>query len=203
MQTLRAAQAVTSSLETLRAALGKDRTEKHALIVSHVGIILALALVNQAPKGHGNPADWKALPAMFAGVGAKAYAEHCAAFPQFFAETKPRSVGDWETAQDIGYAAAVAAFAGCAPRTVTPEQAAKRAETKAAKAQAKADETKAQERAERERNQEAMRKAELAGRNAALAELTAQQVADLIRAGHFDTSGLVVIMDAIPASEPA
>lgn len=203
MQSLRTAQAISSSLETLRAALGKDRTEKHALILTHVGVIIALALVNQAPRGHGNPADWKALPAMFAAVGLKAYAEHCAAFPQFFAEHKPRSVGDWETAQDIGYDAAVAAFAGCAPRTVTAEQAAQRAERKAERAAAKAAEVKAQERAERERQQEALRKAELAGRKAALAELTAAQVADMIRAGRFDSGDLCIIVDAMPQTTTA
>lgn len=187
-----------TALETLTAAIGKDKHARHALIVSKVGDILALALCKAPPKGIGSPADWKALADRFTAAKLTRYADAAAGFIPAL-KGKTRSVEAWEDAQATGLTLAENAFADCAPRSLSDEEQAKRTEKRAAKLAERTKTAKALEREERD-----MRRAELAqeyerGRAAAQAVpvLTADMVADMVRAGAFGAEGAAIIRAAL------
>jgi len=214
MKTLSLASTVSlSAVETLKTGLSRDRHDKHAFIVAQVATVIALALCKAPPKGYGNPADWKTLPDVFAGVGLKAYAEHCAAFPQYLKAQGQRSVTEWADAYAMAADVTIAAFSGCAPRTLTPEQVVERQAKKDAKKAEKekaektaAAELKAQHKADRLQAFEEGRAQALAeGRAQAFAEgrasvvITAQAVADMITSGIFSDADVETIGAAVMA----
>lgn len=187
------------AIGALWTLIGGDKAAIHAAIVGHVGTIIALALCKAPPKGIGNPADHAKLPELFeASKGGKRYAPYCAAFPQAL-KGRTRSIEAWEEAQERGAEIACAAFGELAPKTYTVEQ---MAEREAKRAEKKAEREKEAKKAEREAK--ALQREELAAefaRGAASVQapiLTAQMVADMIRAGAFDADGLAVIRAALP-----
>lgn len=213
MKTFSLTQTVSlSAVETLKNGLSKDKTDKHAFIVAQVATIVALALCKAPPKGHGNPADWKALPEIFKSAGLKNYGEHCAAFPQYLKATGQRSVAEWTDAYAMAADATIAAFSGCAPRTLTPEQVAERQAKKDAKKtekaaaeKAAAAELKAQHKADRLQAFEEGRASVKADRQQAYDEgrasvaITAQAVADMVTSGIFSDADVETIGAAIMA----
>jgi len=198
MKTSSLSQAVNlSAIETLKTGLSKDKADKHAFIVAQVATVIALALCKAPPKGYGNPADWKTLPDVFAGAGLKAYAEHCAAFPQYLKAQGQRSVAEWVDAYALAADAVVAAFTGCAPRTLTPEQLAERESKKAAK---KAEKEKAEKAAAAElKAQHKADRAQAFEEGRASVVVTAQAVADMVTSGIFSDADVETIGAAIMA----
>lgn len=180
-----------TALQALSSAIGKDKTERHAFIVSQVSTIIALALCKAPPKGVGNPADHGKLVDVFTKAGMPRYAEHCAAFPQAL-KGRMRSLDSWEQAQEDGAAVAVAAFAGCAPRTVSPEAQAVKDAKRAAK---KVEADKAAKLAERDaKDADKAARQEAFNEGAASVVITPTMVADLIKAGAFT---LEAVADAL------
>lgn len=205
---LSARSADGSALGSLWTLIGGDKHAVHGAIVTYVGTILALAMCDVPPKGHGNPADHGKLAQVFeASKVGKKYAPYCAAFPQAL-KGRMRSLKTWGadgeegTAVHEGLAIAMQAFADLAPKTYTDEQEAERAAKREAKKAERAKEEKAAAKEER-----ALRAAELANEfakgvasvNAPV--LTAQMVADMVRAGAFDSDGLAIIRAALPIGQ--
>lgn len=207
MELQQIAQAVTA-LQALRAIIGADKVGRHDAIVVQVATIAALALADQPPKGLGNPADHAKVAQCFTEANMPRYAQACIGFTTALRVKGFRSLS-WEDAQTEGLAMADAMLADLRPRVLSKAEAkakeakaaarkatkVEEAKAEAAAAQAKADEAKAAElRAAYERGQSEPR------------PITAENVADLIRAGAFDTQGLQVIAAALkgaPVDVPA
>ena len=186
-----------TAIQTLKNGLSRDKHDRHAFIVAQVSTILALALCKAPPKGYGNPADWKSLPETFKGAGLKNYGEHCAAFPQFLKETGQRSVPEWEAAYTLATNAVVTALGPCAPRTLTPEESAKRAEKREAK---KAEKAKAEEQAAADQRAQVKAERQQAyeeGRASVI--VTAQVVVDMVTSGIFSDADIETIGKALMA----
>lgn len=199
MNSLSHAVALTT-LQSLASGLSKDKHDKHAFIVSHVTLIIALALCKAPPKGLGNPADHAKLADTFAAAKLTSYAQHCAAFPQAFKETRMRSVDAWDKAQELAADIVVTAFAGCAPRSYSAEELAAKAEKKLA---AKAAKLAADKLAEREAKDEAKEERQrihsdgfAEGRDSVV--VTGTMIAELILSGHFGAADLAMIAQALP-----
>lgn len=198
MKTSALSQAVNlTAIQTLKNGLSRDKHDRHAFIVAQVSTIIALALCKTPPKGHGNPADWKNLPETFKAAGLKAYSEHCAAFPQFLKETGQRSVNEWDTAYALATDATVTAFGPCAPRTLTAEESAKRAEKREAK---KAEKAKAEKQAAADQRAQVKAERQQAyDEGRASVVVTAQAVADMVTSGVFSDADIEVIGKALMA----
>lgn len=196
MKTSALSQSVNlTAIQTLKNGLSRDKHDRHAFIVAQVSTILALALCKAPPRGHGNPADWKSLPETFKTAGLKNYGEHCAAFPQFLKETGQRSVDDWETAYSMATDVTVTAFGPCAPRTLTAEESAKRAEKREAK---KTEKAKAEKQAAADQRAQVKAERQQAfDEGRASVVVTAQAVADMVAANLFSDDDIEIIGKAI------
>ena len=188
-----------TALESLKNGLSRDKADRHAFIVSHTATVIALAMVHTAPKGIGNPADWAKLPAMFEASGLKGYADHCAAFKQAL-KGRARKVADWSTAQEEAADVVLAAFAPLAPRTLTPEQVAKREADKAAKKAEREKGAKAAEKAAKVAQAEGLKAARQAAFDEGRASvvITATDIATMLRAGSFSAADIATIRAAMP-----
>jgi len=170
----------------------------HAAILETTALVLALHLCARPPKGKGDAGDHAKLRATFAHAGMDKHAAQCAAIKQALSLVKGRSIADWEDAIVEGYAIASSAFDALAPKTYSAsdlkartakreEGKAKRlAEAKAAEVQAKADADKVVHAA----------RAQAFAEGQKAAPMTAQMVADAIRASGFDAEGVALIRAA-------
>lgn len=197
---------IQSALMVLRTGLSKDKADRFAFVVSQSAQVVAVALAKTPPKGVGNPADWKELSATFAAVGMDNYAKHCAGIKAAITDAGTRSCATWAEACVMGETIVSQAFAPLSPRTLTPEQVTARLAKREQRATDKAKQDKADAKTVSD-----VRRAELAAEYArGLADgiaqagtVTAGNVADMIRSGAFDTAGLIIIMDAMPATQTA
>lgn len=186
-----------SALQTLQAGIGKDKVQKHVFIVGQVATIVALALCHEAPKGMGNPADHAKLYATFNDAGLTNYAQHSNAV-KVALKGRGRSCASWDAAYEEGMVIVLAAYAGCAPKEYTKAELKAREEKRATKKAEKAKADKAAAEAAAEAAKAARQAVYDEGR--ANAVITAQAVADLIRAGNFDAEGLRAIAAALKAA---
>lgn len=195
MKTTNVSPVITmTALETLRGALSNDKGLRHVLIVSEVAKVVALAVCQQPPKGVGNPADHAKLVALFTDAKLTKYAEHSAGVKAAIKGQGQRSISSWDEALEFGTSTAMAAYDACAPLVVSKDaqaaRDAKKAEGKAAR------ELKAKEE---EKAASDLRAAEVSDAYAkgVRAGLSAQAVADAIRANQFSAADLKVIRAAL------
>lgn len=192
-----------TALQTLRAITGADKIGRHDAIVVQVGIIAALALATQPPKGLGNPGDHSKVAQCFADAKLTRYAEACVGLSVALKRKGFRSM-DWDAAQLEGFALADGILCELRPKVYTKAQEAERAAAKEAKAKEREASAKADEQAKlvaQAAELSKVREAGIAqGKAEAVASLTASMVADMIRAGAFDADGLALIRAAMEAS---
>lgn len=190
-----------TALQTLQAGIGKDKVQKHVLIVGQVATIVALALCRTPPAGLGDPADHAKLYATFNDAGLKNYAQHSNAV-KVALKGRGRSCASWDAAYEEGMSIVLAAYAGCAPKEYTKAELKAREEKRATKKveKAKADKEAAEAAAEAAKQAQADMRQQAYDEGRANAVITAQAVADLIRSGGFDAEGLRAIAAALKAA---
>jgi flagellar biosynthesis GTPase FlhF len=188
-----------SALQAVKGLMGTDKVAQFDTLIAQTAIIGALALCTQPPKGYGNPADHAQLSKVFAEAKKDKLADHAKGYSTALRVRGFRSIADWAEACEEAYALAEEVFAPCAPKVKT------KAEQAAAEAR-KAEKSKAAEqaKAEEERKAAELKAAELADAfragQAAAPSLTAETVADCIRAGAFTAEGLALIRAALEAA---
>lgn len=179
-----------SALDAIRGIMGKDKAARHAAILHHACTIGALYICNAPPKGHGNPADHKALESVFSAAGAAKYACAAAALSRAL-KGKGRSEPLWADAMEVALLLVSQCFAPCAPAAPrSAEAVAASAEKRAASKATKEAEAKKADAAARAADRESLQKA-------LRAATEARAIADNIKAGAYDAQGLQLIADAL------
>lgn len=190
-----------TAIASLSAIVGVDKVARHDLIVEHVGTILALALAATPAKGYGNPADHAKVAQVFTAAKMTRYAEACVGLKAALQAKGFRSIPEWDDALLEGFAMADSMLADLRPKTYTKAQLKEREEAaakrKVAKEQERKDEAAKAEQAQKDAIAAAYAKGQA---EAQPPVITAEMIADMVRAGQFNADGLRLIAEAIMAA---